>query len=94
LSPQAHGESTDPGTCEGWPQHCYDSLPHRAYSTEWRLASPKPRSDTVDNESRCDESMKRTNMRNIPARLVIWIATGIVMMIDRSLQLPQKLDEI
>ncbi|AGB24587.1 hypothetical protein Mycsm_04342 [Mycobacterium sp. JS623] len=33
-------------------------------------------------------------MRNIRARLVIWIATRIVLMIDRSLELPQQLDEI
>ena len=38
--------------------------------------------------------IKRTNMRNILARLVIWFATKIVMMIDRSLQMPQELDEI
>ena len=45
-------------------------------------------------ESRADDSIKRTNMRNIRARLVMWIATKIVMMIDRSLQMPQELDEI
>lgn len=33
-------------------------------------------------------------MGNIRARVVIWIATGIAAMIDRSLQLPQELDEI
>ena len=48
----------------------------------------------IGNESRCDDTRKRTNLRNIRARLVIWIATRIVMMIDRSLQLPQELDEI
>jgi len=52
------------------------------------------RGGTVDHKSRCDHSMKRTNIRDIFARLVIWIATGIFMMIDRSLQLPQELDEI
>jgi hypothetical protein len=56
--------------------------------------SPKPRGGTVDNQSRCDESMRRPNMGNIRARVVIWIATGIAAMIDRSLQLPQELDEI
>jgi hypothetical protein len=56
--------------------------------------SPKPRGATVDDQSCCDDSMRRPNMRNIPARMVIWIATGIAMMIDRSLQLPQELDEI
>jgi hypothetical protein len=65
---------------------------HRAYATDWRVASPRPRGD--NNQSRCADSMKRTNMRNIRARLVIWIATRIVIMIDRSLQLPQELDEI
>jgi len=48
----------------------------------------------ADPESRADDSIKRTNMRNIRARLVISIATKIVMMIDRSLQMPQELDEI
>jgi hypothetical protein len=33
-------------------------------------------------------------MRNIPARVVIWIVIGIFMMIDRSLELPQELDKI
>jgi hypothetical protein len=28
------------------------------------------------------------------ARLVIWIVVGIFMMIDRSLELPQEVDEI
>jgi hypothetical protein len=83
-----------PATSEGWPQHCYDSLPRRAHATEWRFAKSKPRGGTVDHKSRCDHSMKRTNIRDICARLVIWIATGIFMMIDRSLQLPQELDEI
>jgi hypothetical protein len=59
-----------------------------------RCAQSDGKKDTVDNESRCDESMKRSNMRNIRARLMIWIATRIVMMIDRSLRLPQELDEI
>jgi hypothetical protein len=33
-------------------------------------------------------------MRNIRARLVIWIVIWILMMIDRSLELPQELEEI
>lgn len=38
--------------------------------------------------------MRRPNVRNIRARMVIWIVAGIATMIDRSLQLPQELDEI
>jgi hypothetical protein len=75
---------------EGWPQHCYDSSPHRAFATEWQLAQPKSRGDTVNNESRCDGPMKGTNMRSILARLVMWAAEKL----DRSLLPVPEVDEI
>jgi hypothetical protein len=32
LPPQAQGHCTDSGTCEGWPQHYYDSFTDGTYS--------------------------------------------------------------
>ena len=75
---------------EGWPQRCYDSSLDRACATEWQLAQPKSRGDTVNNESRCDGPMQGSNMRSIFARLVIWAAK----MLDRSLLAVPEVHEI
>ena len=65
--------------------------------TSWPSLSPPCDASRNASCSGAEHNMlpiKRTNMRNIRARLVIWFATKIVMMIDRSLQMPQELDEI